>query len=294
VLILDGTPDPADVRTWAAADPESFAAVRSSEDTGLQNVQIVQVHGMGSMSSSREKARTADRDEFIAHATQSLMQHLEKTEPKVGVIDHKKFARQGMGCHHADTRGTNAYVDADALAVVGLPLRALGPALAQFATAHRVAFAGDGFAAAFSAWYERRLSEDLLQTIHRLRPLRRAGQNLTAWILSDRPIHIPGATITAAKAQAFSPLIGSTAHRGLDRLADLINSRTDIFAPVTQAQAAALLHQLLSSQPATRSAASTPASLERQIRRHLKAAGFPSWRHFLHAQTWCADTWAAP
>ncbi|WP_255441503.1 MULTISPECIES: PriCT-2 domain-containing protein [unclassified Synechococcus] len=208
-VVLDATTDPAHTLSCLSADPDVPAATLATRaDTGIDRIQFIQIPCLGALTANRRPTQTQRRN-ALAAAIEDHIKHKYIWEghplphgrtPSVAVIDQGSKARSGDLKWHVDNRGSNAARSCAALICFGLPWISIGDAKATF-TAHYP----DATQQDFDAWYLKQVGEELIQGIHRLRPIDLdADDQLQVFLVTNADLSGMGIDITQAKAEDFS------------------------------------------------------------------------------------------
>lgn len=190
-LLLDATLSEEEVRALCKYD----AAIAMCEvvDTSHQNVEVVQVTGIGQTRNQRSKASQ--------EKIEALKSKVSQKHEKVGVIEYKSFAKDGEAYWFHESRGSNRYQDCDALILVGLPyanisakFRDVSGLLGKFPDEEE-----------FRRWYDRFTESELIQAIGRLRGNQRSDKQLTVYLVDNGVTMLPkfGFKLSALKYDVF-------------------------------------------------------------------------------------------
>jgi hypothetical protein len=140
-----------------------------------------------------------------------------------GIIEIGAHAQPGEGKWHSDSRGSNAYQDCNALLLIGLPRKNLNAALVEYILMTR-----NGDATIddenFQQWYSQQTGQELIQGIHRLRPIRRKGESLTVYLVCDNDfsgMSFAGA-LSTAQGHEFSLSAGEAHFQTLSKVVNAI------------------------------------------------------------------------
>ena len=192
-LVLDGTAHLDDINhllfdninLCGIDPPPAPVAIKTAHTLKPAAIEFIQIADMGAMGRNRGK----DMQRRLEQLLPAIKQHVRDRfgpDATTGVLEKSHFRDRddGHGVWFVDNQGSNAYETDQALIMVGTPAPNLTAALAQFQSLHcdRDAHLN---APAFRSWYAQRMGEQLIQGIHRLRPIRREGETLMVFIISD-------------------------------------------------------------------------------------------------------------
>ena len=190
-LVLDGTANIADIRRYLHCDLSVAhpslepIAIKTAHTLKPASVEIIQIGDLGALG----RNRGADIQKRLTALLPALQGHVQKRfgpEATTGVIEKSHFRDRdsGHGIWFVDNQGSNAFEKDKALIMVGLPSMNLTGALARFQATHHQRDAHLN-APDFRAWYSQRMGEQIIQGIHRLRPIRREGETLLVFMITD-------------------------------------------------------------------------------------------------------------
>jgi hypothetical protein len=212
VIALDATAGASEVQALLtpAGEEVTFGALRTTEETGIDRIRFVQIRCLGRMSAQRGALQLRQRDALIrAIETRTKVDAVffrrrrplpPGRTPTVAVLDYQKFAKKGWLHWFVDHRGSNAARSAAALIVVGLPRPNMGAAEAEFKAANPGASDAE-----FQESYRRRVGQELIQAIHRLRPIDLGSDDrLVIYLLTNDDLSGMGFQIEQAQARDFS------------------------------------------------------------------------------------------
>ena len=245
-LVLDGTAALDDITRALhggyRGPADHLAPVAVSTPTTLRPaaLEVTQITDLGAMG----RNRGADKQRRLEALLPALQQHTtDRFGPtaKLGVLEKSHFRSRdsGHGIWFVDNQGSNAYEHDQALAMVGTPAPNLTASLTQFQVTHHQPTAtleSDSF----RAWYGRRMGEQIIQGLHRLRPIRRSGETLLIFLITDinlsnviRPGQ-PGVTFTARSSAHFTKAAAPKKERTRDRVVAAIRELHAGGVPVTE------------------------------------------------------------
>ena len=228
-LVLDGTTALSDIHhallggAPAAADHLAPIAVSTPSKLKPANLEIIQITDLG--------ACGANRGEDIQRRIEALLPALqihtaERFGPtaKLGVLEKSHFRSReaGHGSWFVDNQGSNAFEHDQAIAMVGTPAPNLTASLAQFQVAHHNP-ATTINSSAFRDWYGRRMGEQIIQGLHRLRPIRREGETLLIFLITNLDLSglirpQPGITFDSRLSGEFTKEAAPKKERTRDRV----------------------------------------------------------------------------
>lgn len=186
-LVLDGTASLDNITqllTGGAPPPSPDLqpeAVTLPHRLGLAGLEVVQITDLGAMGLGRGD----DQKRRLQALLDVLRAQEEASGGWLGVMEKSKYRDRdrGDGIWFGDSRGSNAFETATALALIGLPMPNITASLAQFQVLHNRPQATTS-SADFRDWYAMQVGEELIQGIHRLRPIRRGGQRLRFYLIT--------------------------------------------------------------------------------------------------------------
>ncbi len=232
-LVLDGTAALDDInralRGGWPAPADHLAPMAITTPTTLQpaNLEIIQIPDLGAMG----RNRGADKQRRLEALLPALKQHTIDRfgqEAKLGVLEKSHFRSReaGHGIWFVDNQGSNAYENDQALAMVGTPAPNLTASLSQFQVAHNQPTATLN-SNSFRDWYGRRMGEQIIQGIHRLRPIRRNGETLQIFLITDIDLSNvikPGGVVSFTKkpSATFTKAAAPKKDRTRDRVINTI------------------------------------------------------------------------
>jgi hypothetical protein len=207
-VILDATLSPQSLAETLDLDPSEIVVICSKRKS-YNNLTIKHIKGLGKL--------TRQRSDELKERLEALLAKLEKQHPNCAVIDHLATKRTRDGHWFADSRGTNAYQEKEALVIVGSPYQDVGHLSMVYAT-----ITGDKNAVRgnprFDAYVQQFKDSEVIQSGGRLRAHRRPDEKLTWYIVTDEDVDylkasFPGATFEEVTAFSITPLAASESER---------------------------------------------------------------------------------
>ena len=202
------------------------------EMPSFKNLRIVQITGMGRLSSDRRSSA----DERVAAALLELSQR----HPGIAVIDWKsKVTNEKHGYHFRDGRGVNRFKDAPTLAIVGTPTPNIGAMAIKYQLLKNKPAIEDS--PEFRIFVDEHIQSELIQEIGRLRANQRT-EEVSVYIINDYDLvflqsEFPDATIEQLDAFKLNPDAGDklqrTKHAILKAFTQLVDAGADS-AKITQ------------------------------------------------------------
>ena len=230
-LVLDGTAATDDINRalhagirWKADSDKAHLnplAINTPSNLGLATLEIIQIPDLGPMGASRGADKQRRLETLLPAIQQWIINRFDPTA-HLGVLEKSHFRSReaGHGVWFVDNQGSNAYQHDRALAMVGCPAPNLTASLAQFQVTHNDPHASLQ-STPFRNWYGRRMGEQLIQGIHRLRPVRRHGETLLLFLITSidlKGIGITGAAFKQLPASHFSKAAAPKADRTRERV----------------------------------------------------------------------------
>lgn len=228
-LVLDGTADLEAITnhlTGGETPPSSPElrpeAIETPTSYKLAQIEVVQISDLGVMGRNRGD----DCKQRLGELLEGLRKYVcDRFGPNahLGVIDNATHRSRddGHGAWFVDNQGSNAFQHDQAIALVGLPAPNLNASLAQFQVLYnqpRTSITS----ASFRSWYGRQMGEQLIQAIHRLRPIRREGEVLLVFLICSADLSgigfQPGVkggrgSLTVMESSYFNPAAAPKAER---------------------------------------------------------------------------------
>jgi hypothetical protein len=241
VVVLDATCDPSEVvQQLAGARPVPTVTLSTRADTGIDRLEFIQIPCLGALTADRRPAQKERRDALKIALTDHVRQHYDFIDlppgriDHVAVLDHSSRAQAGDLKWHSDHRGSNAARQSLALICFGLPWPSIGEAKAEFATNHP-----DGTDEDYDAWYRSEVGKELIQAVHRLRPIDLpAGIRLPVFLVTNADLSGMGFDIRQAAAADYTWLAGDPHQRTIALACAALD---DLFGPIAHRIPQALL-----------------------------------------------------
>ncbi|MDD1428516.1 hypothetical protein MEO94_29540, partial [Dolichospermum sp. ST_sed9] len=203
VFLLDATATRKTVAFELGIDASEILVI-CEKLPNYSNLKVVQITDLGLCGKDRSKSKVKQLD-----ATKTA---LTSKHQNLGVIDHLKHKQDGEGYWFKDNRGTNKYMNHDALFAIGSPYQDIGAVAAKYAT-----LTGDYDTSKdnrqFQEYIEHLVKAEIIQMGGRLRANRRPDEALTIYLTSDDDLsylldYYPGATLTKTTAFEITPTAG--------------------------------------------------------------------------------------
>lgn len=182
-IALDATQSKEDYALSLGVSPNQILEVREVARP-TTNLTIHIIKGLGSCGRQRRETQQ-DRIKIAVEAISKL--HVGE----VGLIDHKSaiefYSDLGLklGYWHRDTRGSNQFLETEAMVSIGRPCPNLGQMAAEWQCLKGWAIAPDKLYGKYGAWVRRKIDAELIQDVGRLRAHIRPDQKLHAYLLAD-------------------------------------------------------------------------------------------------------------
>ena len=203
VFLLDATATRKTVAFELGIDASEILVI-CEKLPNYSNLKVVQITDLGLCGKDRSKSKVKQLD--------ALKIDLTSKHQNLGVIDHLKHKQDGEGYWFKDNRGTNKYMNHDALFAIGSPYQDIGAVAAKYAT-----LTGDYNTSKdnpqFQEYIEHLVKAEIIQMGGRLRANRRPDEALTIYLTSDDDLsylldYYPGATLTKTTAFEITPTAG--------------------------------------------------------------------------------------
>jgi hypothetical protein len=177
VFFMDATMTQKDLALrLGCAEEDILVIAQESPQDAYQNVVVFQNQALGTMG--------AIRSEKVQQNSQLIRQSLEhKYAGQIGVIDKKAYSQKGNLDHFSDARGSNAFEDKKALAIMGMANMNLNAAKAEFEVIHNLQCNAQ-HEDLFKTFYTAKQQAETLQEIGRLRATRRLDEQLDVHIVA--------------------------------------------------------------------------------------------------------------
>jgi hypothetical protein len=203
VFLLDATATRKTVAFELGIDASEILVI-CEKLPNYSNLKVVQITDLGLCGKDRSESKVKQLD--------ALRIDLTSKHQNLGVIDHLKHKQDGEGYWFKDNRGTNKYINHDALLAIGSPYQDIGAVAAKYAT-----LTGDYNTSKdnpqFQEYIEHLVKAEIIQMGGRLRANRRPNEALTIYLTSDDDLsylldYYPGATLTKTTAFEITPTAG--------------------------------------------------------------------------------------
>ena len=203
VFLLDATATRKTVAFELGIDASEILVI-CEKLPNYSNLKVVQITDLGLCGKDRSESKVKQLD--------ALRIDLTSKHQNLGVIDHLKHKQDGEGYWFKDNRGTNKYMNHDALFAIGSPYQDIGAVAAKYAT-----LTGDYDTSKdnpqFQEYIEHLVKAEIIQMGGRLRANRRPDEALTIYLTSDDDLsylldYYPGATLTKTTAFEITPTAG--------------------------------------------------------------------------------------
>ncbi|MEI6313204.1 MAG: hypothetical protein WCP57_13160 [Bacteroidota bacterium] len=204
VFLLDATATRKTVAFELGIDASEILVI-CEKLPNYSNLKVVQITDLGLCGKDRSESKVKQLD-----ATKAA---LASNHQNLGVIDHLKHKQDGEGYWFKDNRGTNKYMNHDALFAIGSPYQDIGAVACKYAT-----LTGDYNTSKdnpqFQEYIEHLVKAEIIQMGGRLRANRRPDEALTIYLTSDDDLsylldYYPGATLEKTTAFEITPTAGN-------------------------------------------------------------------------------------
>jgi len=203
-FFMDGTATRESLALLLGCEPHEIFVI-SQIPPKYDNLTIVQVTSLGLCGK--------DRSELMKQRVTALSSAIEEKHKKVGVIDHLSTKAEGQGHWFADNRGSNAYLDCDAMLLLGTPFQDIGALALQYTTltGHRNTSRENP---RFQSFVDHHVRAEVIQGVGRLRANRRPDAQLFCYAASEKELgyvvdYFAGATLTQVDAFQITPRAGT-------------------------------------------------------------------------------------
>ena len=221
LLFLDATIHPEDLASLLGCDVSEILILQKegTEKHIPQNLEIVQVLGMGQLGKVRSDA-LKERVKKLKGTFDELY------EESVGHIDWKACVQEDNGMYKTLTwfngsRGSNQFECLSALVIWGIPRPSLSAMARKYQTLTGKVVDLTNPDPAFSDFYNRAIQEEIWQAIGRLRATRR-DDKLKVFIVYDDPdfsLDFLGTNIFQVSAGELNPEAGTAAEKNKAKIA---------------------------------------------------------------------------
>ena len=230
LIILDATATPEEVALVMGIDINQVAVVKE-EQPEVKNLQVIQITGLGHLGSQRSEDKQNRLD--------ALIKTFKSWHNNLGIIDHKKVKPDHAGHWFHHNRGSNAYKECDAIALIGDPYENIGVLRCQLQLLRP-----NHTEQEFKDYVSSRVANEIVQGIGRLRAHRRQDELLTAYVVTQTNLdflkgEIPGIEIIKKDAFTINSECGDRVQRMNQRILDAVKeivSRKEKISAVRIAQ----------------------------------------------------------
>lgn len=223
IFFMDATMTQADLALRLGCDPDEILVIaQEAPKDAYQNVVVFQNQALGSMG--------AIRSENVQQNAQLVRQSLEsKYQGQIGVIDKKAYSQKGNLEHFSDARGSNAFEDKKALAIMGLANMNVNAAKAEFEVIYGEPCNSQNVEL-FKVFYTAKQQAETLQEIGRLRATRRTDEQLDVHIVSTADLGFlneHGIKVVQVSGGEFDESLDNNYDRLIKRLIELKDEGLD-------------------------------------------------------------------
>ncbi|MBD1903790.1 hypothetical protein NDI44_22405 [Trichocoleus sp. DQ-A3] len=213
-----------------------------------QNLRFVHVTGLGQLGK--------DRSDFLKARVAAIKSELTSRHPEsIRYLDWGAQALAGEGRWFVDSRGSNDFMECQAIASFGIPYQNLGhlQALYQTLTGRYVALDRDNPDPEFQAFVDAHTQGEIIQAVGRLRSHLRPTEQLTYYFCGDYDLSFLRVPVKQVDAFTITPQAGSETQQGRWTLLQAFKQLTETGEKITQVTlaAAAGISQSRVSQRAT-------------------------------------------
>ncbi|WP_414529527.1 PriCT-2 domain-containing protein [Nodularia chucula] len=199
VVFMDATATRESMALQLGCDPKDILVICEHRPS-YENLTIQQITGLGLCGRDRSPKKKAQ--------LAAIIEELTKKHQKLGVIDHQKAKRDGDGYWFVDNRGSNAYIEHDALLLIGTPYQNIGVVNQIHSTLDQ----GGGMDA--QAYIDHLVQTEVVQAVGRPRANRRPDEQITVYIVSEKDLsylldYYPGANLVTSTAFEITPTAGT-------------------------------------------------------------------------------------
>jgi hypothetical protein len=174
-LHLDATGDPDELARMMGCSIEQILVISKPQPT-YPNLKVIQILEMGTPGKDLSISMQSRLDAMIGALTQK--------HQKLGVIRKERI--DGAGLWFADSRGSNAYKDADALVLIGSPCPNLGAMAAEFSVLYGRQVAASSEDQEYRSFISTRVEAEIVQGLARLRAHLSPETEKTVYLIAER------------------------------------------------------------------------------------------------------------
>ncbi len=236
VFLLDATATRESVALELGINPDEILVI-SENLPNYSNLEIVHIADLGLCGKNR--------GEFKHTQIAALTRHLQSKHDRVGVIDHLACVEDGQGYWYVDNRGSNKYVNVDALFCIGTPYPDLG-AIAQKYSILTGDFDTSKDNPNFQKYVDHLVQAEIIQAVGRPRSNRRPEQKITVYLTANTDVsyindYYPGCTIEVTEACNLTPEAGGKVQRLRYAIVQAAKQIWETGAKITQKAIASLV-----------------------------------------------------
>ncbi|HEY9867088.1 MAG TPA: hypothetical protein V6D21_23135, partial [Candidatus Obscuribacterales bacterium] len=185
-VALDATKTKSDYALALGVSPKNILEVAEIK-RDVQNLTIHIIKGMG----RGGKQRRDGLQDRINIGIKAIAQRHQGQN--IGLIDHKSamdnyqdlVALLKLGYWYRDTRGSNQFLDTQAMISVGRPCPNLGQVAAEYQNLMGYSPAPDKLTGHYGQWVNRKIQSELIQDVGRLRAHLRPTEELHSYLVAD-------------------------------------------------------------------------------------------------------------
>jgi predicted XRE-type DNA-binding protein len=208
VFLLDATANRESVALELGINPNEILVI-SENLPNYSNLEIVHIADLGLCGKNRSELKHTQ----IA----AITTHLQSKHDRLGVIDHLACVEDGQGYWYVDNRGSNKYVNVDALLCIGTPYPDLG-AIAQKYSILTGDFDTSKDNPNFQKYVDHLVQAEIIQAVGRPRSNRRPEQKITVYLTANTNVsyisnYYPGCKIELTEACNLTPEAGGKVQR---------------------------------------------------------------------------------
>ena len=183
-IALDATKSKQDYALSLGISPDEILEVSEvKQDTPNLTIHIVKGTGQGG-----KQRRDGKQDKYTIAVNAIAQRHQGQN---IGVIDHKSaidsYQDLGykLGYWYRDTRGSNQFLDTQAMISIGRPCPNLGQVAAEYQTLTGYSPTPDKRTGRYGGWVNRKIKAELIQDVGRLRAHLRPDEQLHSYLVAD-------------------------------------------------------------------------------------------------------------
>ena len=175
----------------------------------MASLEIIQIADLGAMGANRGDEQKKRLGVLLPALSEWIIGRFGP-EAHTGVLEKSTFRcrESGHGVWFVDNQGSNAYENDRALTMVGCPAPNITASLTQYQVTHNDQSATRN-STTFRSWYGRRMGEQIIQGIHRLRPVRRPGETLVSILITNLDLKGLGICQASGKGHSFKQINSS-------------------------------------------------------------------------------------